>query len=156
MSEEIELIAPCGLYCGSCYIYQAGFDKDLAEIVAKDRGYAVEDVRCVGCRGTNGRGWPEVGQPVCETYECCVNRKNLQFCSQCDEFPCLKLAPCRNSPPPHNMKVYNLVMIKKMGAENWVKEAGETYTRYFRKKKVHGGEEPLPDAEAKPEWRWLK
>lgn len=39
--------------------------------------------KCKGC-GTESRS-------DCEIRKCCINDKELLFCTECDEFPCDKL-----------------------------------------------------------------
>lgn len=70
-SENISLIAPCGMNCGVCMAY------------LRERN------RCQGCRG------PDDNKPV-SRRECRIKRceffrdgKN-QFCFECDSFPCDK------------------------------------------------------------------
>ena len=62
----------CGLDCGLCPRY-----------------YTVGASRCPGCCGP---GFFEK-HPSCGYITCCVKRKNLEVCSQCDEFPCSRFAP---------------------------------------------------------------
>lgn len=53
------LIAPCGFYCGSCPTYLSN--------------------ECDGCY--NG------GAGNCYTYNCVI-QKDINFCGECDDFPC--------------------------------------------------------------------
>lgn len=53
------LLGRCGFYCGSCPTYNTG-----------------------GCPGCS----PE-GAGKCHTYHC-VSERDLQFCGQCEDFPC--------------------------------------------------------------------
>jgi len=119
-SRMLELVSPCGLYCGGCPLYRARTDKGLAERIAQGLGaeriaqglgVSVDRVPvCLGCRAEEGCV-AVVGEPVCATYNCAVNKKALDFCYQCEDFPCLKLAPCadRAQEIPHNSKIYNLL-----------------------------------------------
>jgi len=143
---EKELIAVCGLHCGVCPIYLATKDRALAEKIASKRGVKPEDLHCLGCRSEKGN-IPLMGPPTCETYVCCVNDKKLEFCFQCEEFPCLKLAPCsdRASEIPHNTKIYSLLRIQKVGLENWDKEAKNIRKLYFSGKKKRPGDKPSMD-----------
>ena len=137
--EERMLAAPCGLYCGACPILRATSDRSLAEKLAPQLGMEVEAVHCRGCRAEEGK---MMGWPLCQNYEC-ITQRGLEFCYECPDFPCLKLAPCadRADVLPHNQKVYNLVLMQKMGLENWIKEAPNILRRYFKGKKDHGGSE---------------
>ena len=61
----------CGLDCGLCPRY-----------------YSEGPSRCPGCCGP---GFFNVS-PGCGTITCCLKKKGLEVCAQCDEFPCPRLA----------------------------------------------------------------
>ena len=93
MSRENQMIAACGLECHKCDILQATDDPKIAQRVAdwfkKERNEDVklEDIRCLGCKGDRTKHW----SPECWILKCCVDKKGLQFCYECDEFPCEEL-----------------------------------------------------------------
>lgn len=60
MEFEPSLIAKCGYYCGSCPTYISG--------------------QCKGCLEQHKAG-------DCFTRDC-VLKQNLNFCGQCQQFPC--------------------------------------------------------------------
>jgi hypothetical protein len=78
----------------------------------------------------------------CATYECCVNKKMVVFCFQCDEFPCMRLAPSLDSAErgyPHNIKLYNLGRIKAIGVEKWAEqEVDDIRELYYNGRYVMG------------------
>ena len=84
-----------------------------------------------------------MGGQVCETYDC-ATRKGLDFCYQCDDSPCPKLAPSadRATEIAHNTKIYNLLLIQKKGTASLAREASTLRRRYFEGKKVRPGGEP--------------
>ncbi len=139
MSSVKELTAPCGLFCGICLVYKAKEDRALAEKLAAGLGLPVEKVPCLGCRPQQG---VVLGKINCPTYQC-VTSRGYDFCYECSDFPCLKLAPAahRADAIPHNQKIYNLLLIQKMGVEKWAKEAPNIQRRYNRGKKAFGGDE---------------
>ncbi len=139
MSNTGELASPCGLFCGICPVYRAKEDRALAEKLAPKLGLPVEKVPCRGCRAQQGK---VLGHSTCPTYQC-VTGRGYEFCYQCADFPCLKLAPAahRADDLPHNQKIYNLLLIQKAGLENWAQEAQNIQRRYFRGKKNFGGDE---------------
>lgn len=143
MIEAERLTAPCGLYCGVCPCYKAQTNRDLAEKIASRLGLAAEDCICWGCRAQKGH-IAVMGEPVCETYDCCVNKKGFDFCYHCSDFPCSKLAPCadRAAEIPHNTKIYNLLLIQKEGIENLAKNADNLWRQYFQGRKIRAGSEP--------------
>jgi len=62
------LFAACGLNCGLC-----------------PRHYTEGTSKCPGCAG---EGFSDV-HPTCGVLSCC-QRKGIEYCFQCDEFPCAK------------------------------------------------------------------
>ena len=93
MDKEAQMIAVCGLECHKCDILQATNDPKIAQEIAdwfkKERNEDVKpaDIRCMGCKGDRTKHW----SPDCWIVQCCVDKKGLEFCYQCDEFPCEKL-----------------------------------------------------------------
>jgi len=142
VNKRDRLFAPCGLFCGVCPWYRAQRDEKLAKELAERLGLPVEAARCPGCRAVKGLA-PVMGWQVCETYDC-ATRKGLDFCYQCADFPCPKLAPCadRASEIAHNTKIYNLLLIQKKGTKSLVKEMSALRRRYFEGRKVRPGGEP--------------
>ena len=55
-------------------------------------------------------------------------------CSECSDFPCTRLCPSANRADvlPHNLKVFNLCTIKRVGVEGFVKISGDVERRYFK------------------------
>ena len=140
MAQEMELAAPCGLYCGACPRYRAASDAALAERLAQAMSRPIEAVLCEGCRPRRGL----IGDsPLCDTYACIQERK-LEFCYECPDFPCLLLAPSadRATEIPHNMKIHNLLIAQKKGVQALADEAKDIWRTYFRGKKVRGGSQP--------------
>jgi len=94
MSNDSEMIAVCGLECHKCDILKATDDKKIAQETADwfkrelNQDVKLEDVRCAGCREDRARHW----SADCWILQCCVDQKGLEYCHQCDEFPCGKLA----------------------------------------------------------------
>jgi len=140
--EKKALIAPCGLYCGECPLYLAYTDESLRNKIAENQGIPAEKVFvCKGCRAMEGIIAIAGGDTPCETYTCALYDKNVEFCSQCDEFPCLKLAPCadRAQELPHNTKVYNLVLLERKGIDTFLEKYRERIRQYRRGKKPRPG-----------------
>jgi len=42
---------------------------------------------------------------------------------------------------PHNTKVYNLVLLQKLGLEKWLQRTQQLWGQYFKGKKERGGDE---------------
>jgi hypothetical protein len=140
MTEERELIAPCGLYCSVCPLYRAKSNSSLAEKLSQQLNMAIKDFVCSGCRPQKGL-ISVMGPPTCETYQCCVEQRGLEFCYPCSDFPCLKLAPCadRATELPHNTKLYRSLLLQKAGPEQLIAESRNIHRLYFRGKKPRPG-----------------
>jgi len=140
--NERMLITPCGIYCGSCVLYRARTDQVLREKIAQRQGIPVEEVLvCVGCRPAKGNIKVAGGTPTCDIYACAVDDKKVEFCYECEDFPCLKLAPCadRAQEIPHNTKVYNLIWLQKLGVDAWLERYASLLRQYLRGKKPKAG-----------------
>ena len=121
------MTAPCGLDCFNCPLYIAATDNDLRKKLAEKMGVPAEMAQCRGCRNENGiiRAFGETEQ--CSTYRC-IKEKNLKFCFECADFPCIRLhpqAPESSELNSNNIKVFNLCLIKKMGLEKWAEESSK-------------------------------
>jgi len=148
-TKENILVAPCGLSCGHCLFYLAKDDPAMMEMLVS-RGHNREKIPCQGCRPLEGKiafvactketlyDYPAVGD-TCETYACTVEH-GVDFCFECQEFPCVKLQPCADMADvlPQNMKVFNLCCIKHQGLTEWLKKYPEIMPRYFFGKMVIG------------------
>jgi hypothetical protein len=129
MSEDLKRKhAPCGIFCPRCP--------------------GTQTFGCKGCREQKGQ---ILKFPVCKTYEC-VTSKGYEFCYECGDFPCEMLQPIVNFEifTPHNSKVYNSVMIQKLGLEEWDKICEEKSTLYYQGKKIQYGGDPLTLKEKDP------
>jgi len=145
--EKLQMVSPCGYCCPSCPAYEKSLCTDEIAIQkeAARANLPVEKLlkSCAGCRPKQGR--PHM-VTLCLTYDCCVNKKGLDFCYQCEEFPCLKLAPVsgRAEVRRHNTKVYNLLMLKKLGLDEYIEKSGQLATQWVRgKTPILGGDVQL-------------
>ena len=103
-------IACCGLDCGLCPRY-----------------YTDGPSRCPGCAGTDFYN----KHPSCGYITCCVKKKGLEACAQCDEFPCKKFDSWGDGVPEYDsfltyLKVRdNMEFIKEHGVEGFIKQQAE-------------------------------
>jgi hypothetical protein len=139
MIDKNALEAPCGIHCGLCKLNQALTDENLRQTLAK-----VNLPTCTGCRSIDGH-CPVIGEQ-CATW-ICSQHHGVEFCSECAEFPCGKLAPSsdRADKLPHNIKVFSLALRKARGAHEWDKQIGEIYDLYYKGKMVIGRGPQLPE-----------
>ena len=130
------MTAPCGLDCFNCPMYMASSNEKLRETIAENLKIPVEKAQCKGCRNENGTiGFIGMKEP-CNVYRC-TQEKGIDCCSECSGFPCDYLHPYADmaSKVPHNTKVFNLCLIKKMGLEEWAAEKAKSVKdTYFKGK----------------------
>lgn len=129
-----QMTAPCGLDCFNCPAYLAKDNEKLRGIISKRMGVPLEKAFCQGCRNENGKiAFLNMTQP-CNVYRC-IGEKDIDFCCDCSAFPCDHLHPYadRALEVPHNTKVFNLCLIKKMGLESWAEsKAKDVKDTYFK------------------------
>jgi len=108
--DEINLAAPCGFYCGTCRHYLARAKGLLEEKKLKHgcRGCRIQDKNCA---------WVKKDCSL-------LRRKQIEFCFQCDEFPCINLKELdgRHLRDDKVSLIANLMRIKKAGAKKWLEE----------------------------------
>lgn len=103
-------IGCCGIDCGLCPRY-----------------YSSGPSRCPGCCGP---GFFDVS-PGCGTITCCVKKKGLEVCAQCDEFPCSRFASwldkwwLEDSVVTHRKIRPNMDFIKEHGLEKFLEQQGK-------------------------------
>jgi len=129
-----QMTAPCGLDCFNCPVYLAREDEGLRTKISQNMGIPAEQASCQGCRNEKGRiPFLNMTEP-CSVYEC-TEKKGIDFCCDCPDFPCDHLHPYADKASllPHNTKVFNLCLIKKMGLEAWAEtKAKSVKSRYFK------------------------
>ena len=131
-----QMTAPCGLDCFNCPMYLAGENKELRTKISENMGIPFERAICLGCRNEKGTiAFLNMTEP-CNVYKC-IEKKGISFCCDCSDFPCDHLHPYADmaSQLPHNTKVFNLCLIKKMGLESWAKTKAKSVKHtYFKEK----------------------
>ena len=138
MKNKKALTAPCGLDCFNCELYEDNLTDELEERIHVKMGVPKEEISCRGCRQQDGKHFHLPNG--CATLDC-VKAKRVDFCCNCNDFPCAFLAPTPDQAAryPHNFKVFNLCRIKKVGLERWIQEeAGPIRKKYFTHKFVVG------------------
>jgi hypothetical protein len=96
-------IGCCGIDCGLCPRY-----------------HTTGGSRCPGCAG------PDFFEkhPSCGQITCCVTRRKLEVCSQCDEFPCSKFESWAegDSFVTHRKALLNLNSVRAEGLEEFAEQ----------------------------------
>jgi len=134
-----QLTAPCGLDCFNCEIHESNLTDDMAEFIHAKMGVPKDEISCRGCRQQDGKHF-HLPADGCATLSC-AKAKGVEFCCDCDDFPCSYLAPLADGAGryPHNIKLFNLCRIQKIGVDRWIEEeAGTTRKKYFTHKFVVG------------------
>ncbi len=130
------MTAPCGLDCFNCTVYLANTNEKLRAAVAEYLNVPIEQAVCKGCRGEKGAPAAEGFTGKCDVYNC-TEKKGISFCCDCSDFPCDHLHPYADQAAelPHNTKVFNLCLIKKMGLNSWAQtKAKSVRDTYFKGK----------------------
>ena len=111
----------CGLNCGACPIGMANAsgDTEALERMANDWGRSAADLRCEGCKSDSISAFCR----DCRIRGCARGR-GLEFCFQCDAYPCEVLLSFQADEAPHHSAVLaNLEGIRDVGLRVWL--AGE-------------------------------
>ena len=132
--DYLQMTAPCGLDCFNCPMYLANENEEQRANISQQLGIPIEQASCNGCRNEGGKiAFLRMTEP-CNVYQC-IGKKGIKFCSECNDFPCDHLHPYADkaSQVPHNTKVFNLCIIKKMGLESWAKDKAKSVKEtYFK------------------------
>ena len=116
--------AVCGLYCGACSWYiSTTEDRERLQQLADRAHLTEEEATCLGCRSGERL-------PYCEHCRigACAAERGVDFCSDCEEYPCGELIWFQSA-MPHRIELWdNLERIKAVGYEKWLAEIREHYT----------------------------
>lgn len=97
-----KVTSPCGIYCKACPRYK-------------------NDKSCRGCR-------VDARHNNCDIYDCCVTIGGMEFCYQCEYFPCERLRkfvdfnPGRRFAHFRHIAIENLKRIMEIGHVKWAEE----------------------------------
>ena len=83
------LMAPCGLYCGTCGVYIATRDgnEKFKAALGNLYGSRPEETACAGCmQASNAENLYEICR-LC-TIRDCVKARGYYSCHQCEDWPC--------------------------------------------------------------------
>ncbi len=112
------LVSYCGLYCGACSFKTAYETQDQKHIRNMPSYYdhlkdnELED--CPGCRLENKCG-------ECQIRDCAVD-KNIDYCSQCTDYPCQLINNFVNDGKPHHEEIIdNFKLLSNIGEDRWLK-----------------------------------
>jgi hypothetical protein len=107
----------CGIYCGACAVINA-IKSDKLDDFAKKHNYKPDELECYGCKITQTAATKD----RCGFLDCAIN-KGIEFCFECDEYPCDKLKAFKEDKHPHHSAIFkNSERIKEIGIEPWFSE----------------------------------
>lgn len=139
-----QMTSPCGLDCFNCPMYLATEDLSLMARISEALHLPIEAAKCEGCRNARGTISFLGDSGPCAVFRC-TSEKGITYCYECADFPCDHLHPYADqaSARPHNTKIFNLCLIKKMGVDRWAADKALSVKRtYFNGKlKVHAADE---------------
>ncbi|MCF8083784.1 MAG: DUF3795 domain-containing protein [Deltaproteobacteria bacterium] len=84
-----DLMAPCGLYCGTCGVYIATRDNNekFKAVMGNLYGTPPEETECLGCMQADSSDRLYAYCKTCDIRDC-VNSKGYYSCHQCEGWPC--------------------------------------------------------------------
>lgn len=104
MFKKYPTLGCCGLDCGLCPSF-----------------YTDGPSRCPGCYGEDFIN----KHPSCSFINCCVKKRNLEVCAECEEFPCKKFneqADVTDVMTTSKRIMHNQWLIKKMGIAPFIEQ----------------------------------
>lgn len=137
MTQNSDLVSPCGLYCGVCAIYMAHRDNNQKfkerlltlyqggvagkGTLPNSEGLTIEDIRCGGCFSDDRF----MHCQQCGIREC-TRQKGYSGCHQCDDFPCRHID---NFPMAIGKKVILRAVPyrRKFSTEKWIQDEEARY-----------------------------
>jgi hypothetical protein len=118
------MVAACGLVCTDCDIYKIPLNEEVANNMIKwfkaegwlEETAGVADViakgmYCKGCHGDRSIHW----DPECWILVCCVDKRGLETCIQCDVFPCERLVEWAESNSQYQEALQRLQSMAESG-----------------------------------------
>ncbi len=116
--------AVCGLFCPACSAY-IGTTEDPArlQMLSARLGRRADELACNGCRSDKLSFFCK---EMC-VMKPCAEKKGVDFCSECDEYPCEALRKFQAA-APHRIELWrSLKMIKEQGYEPWFRSMALHY-----------------------------
>jgi hypothetical protein len=139
-----QMTSPCGMDCFNCPAFLANEDVNMKKGISERFHLPLEEAKCEGCKNAKGIISFLGDNEPCAIFRC-TSERGISYCYECADFPCDHLHPYADqaSVRPHNTKLFNLCLIKKMGLDQWAKnKALNVKKTYFNcKLKVHAADD---------------
>ena len=132
MKEKI--VAPCGIDCFNCEVYEDNVTPQLQERLSLMTKLPKDQISCAGCTADNQCLFLKIQNKSCKTRDC-AHEKMVDYCFNCSDFPCDLLMPIADGAAkyPHNIKLFNLCTMQRIGVEKWIDQAKNIRHTYFTK-----------------------
>ncbi len=139
---DLELLAPCGIYCGVCDMREAHItgntaaQQKIAEWLVANAGVECKasDIVCESCRGPLDRHW----SPDCRILAC-ARERNVRLCVECDDWETCETIAEFHARPQYQGALRNLERIREIGIEGWAEEVAPRFDELRRKIHEEGG-----------------
>jgi hypothetical protein len=115
-------LSPCGIDCTPCPLRTADHNEEAARSLVpwfKAEGWLDENEGvtelmakgpfCRGCRGDRSIHW----SANCAVMLCCIDRKNLNNCSECPGFPCQEIEEWADMAEQHREPFNRLLRMRE-------------------------------------------
>jgi hypothetical protein len=118
------LAAVCGLFCPACTVFIAtSEDPERLKMLAYFTDLPIDDMRCYGCHSDKRNPYSE----YCKMMKCAAE-KGIEFCFECEQYPCEDLKIFQAA-LPHRIELWkNLERIKEVGYDKWYREMIDHYS----------------------------
>ena len=126
MSSNKDLVSACGLYCGACGIYLATQENDSEKLLqyAVVLNQTIEETLCDGCAAKR----KSLHCSKMCIFIVCILKKGVNFCTDCNEFPCQALIDFK-SKTPHRIEIIDSQnRMREIGIENWLIEMKDYFS----------------------------
>ena len=125
ISDMKQLCAVCGLFCPACTVFIGTKEEPKRLQVIADRHQVKADaLACYGCRSAKRSYW-------CENFcqmKPCTDKKGIEFCGECDEYPCNILKDFQKE-RPHRIELWkSQSRIARVGYVRWFGEMMKHYS----------------------------
>lgn len=115
-------LAPCGIFCGACPSFNNS---------------------CFGC-ASDDKQQKRKSKWSCKIRTCAYSAHNIDFCFECEEFPCKELGRKLYKSHPDDPRfqyrhevIQNLEKLSNLGVENYLKYQNEKWQCPSCKGKIH-------------------
>ncbi len=104
----------CGLYCRTCENLLVS-ERGEVELAAKECNDQPTEIHCFGCKSEKNASY----YVDCDFKKCCVS-KNIDFCFECDIFPCSNLLEVKSEKCQHfSILLKILISLQETGLREW-------------------------------------